>query len=163
MICNPKGIRTKRHHVFFGLVEDSIPPLLTSDHVTIPIFGIPSTVAQSKGFVTIRARHPEMSIQCYFEEGAVQLFPFSEARKFVRTFVGTLIRPLYSVLEYRCSRNSTAVSDGVGRLRAGQLVAAMDWWCVWVHIVDREGVAGRHSIPTLVVGTLKSVKHRRYC
>ena len=59
MICNPKGIRTKRLHVFFGLVEDSIPPLLTSDHVTIPTFGIPSTVAQSRGLVTIRARHPE--------------------------------------------------------------------------------------------------------
>ena len=61
MICNPKGIRTKRHHAFFGLVEDSIPPLLTSDHVTIPIFGIPTTVAQSRGLVTIRARHPEKS------------------------------------------------------------------------------------------------------
>ena len=62
MICNPKGIRTKRHHVLFGLVEDSIPPLLTSDHVTIPIFGIPTTVAQSRGLVTIRARHPEIRL-----------------------------------------------------------------------------------------------------
>ena len=24
MICNPKGSRTKRHHVFFGLVEDIV-------------------------------------------------------------------------------------------------------------------------------------------
>ena len=57
-----EGIRTKRHRVFFGLVEDSIPPLLTSDHVTIPTFAIPNTAAQSRGFVTIRAaraRHTE--------------------------------------------------------------------------------------------------------
>lgn len=46
MICNQKGIGTRNVKSSFVLLEDSTPPLKTSDHVTVPSFGVSGRVAR---------------------------------------------------------------------------------------------------------------------